>query len=69
MFWQSVPFAVYSAQKVYPNINDITRDIQTTDQEIMSDGHFLPSLHLKMLQAWHLEMFLIESSQDSNNGL
>ena len=64
-----VPFAVYTAQKVYPRISDLRRDIQTTNQKIVPDGHFLSSLRLKVLQAWHLEMFLIGSSQNSDSGL
>lgn len=38
-------------------------------QENLLDCHWLPSLHLKMFQAWHLEIFSTGNSQDSETGL
>lgn len=40
-------------------LRNIIRDIQTANQERLSDCHGFPSLHLKMLRAQHLEILTV----------
>ena len=47
----------------------ITRHIQTTNHRSLSNCHCLPSLHLKILQARHLKIFLTGCLQNSETGI
>lgn len=47
----------------------IARDIQTADQENLSDYNCLSSLHLRMIGDRHLEIFLAACLQSSETGI